>query len=92
MRGRNTLWIPFQGLIESTGRNASTTGSFNFTSILNTLGNSWNYMYYNINGTSTGWVLATRTDPGGSTLKYVNNTNDKPYWINMTVTGAKLVL
>jgi hypothetical protein len=49
-------------------------------------------MYYNINGTSAGWVLATRTDPGGSTLKYVNNTNDKPYFINITAADARFTL
>ncbi|MEK6888244.1 MAG: hypothetical protein AABX14_04850, partial [Candidatus Aenigmatarchaeota archaeon] len=85
--------LPSQSIMESRGYNASNTGSFNFTSILSSLGTNWNYMYYNINGTSAGWVLATRTDPGGSTLKYVNNTNDKYYSINITAPGgARFVL
>lgn len=82
--GWNDLSLPQQSIIESTGRNASNTGNFNFTSILSSLGSNWNFMYYNINGSATGWVLADRTDPGGSTLRFVNNTNDKPYRINMT--------
>ncbi len=90
--GWNTMFIPPQSVIETTGRNASTTGSFNFTSILACLGTSWNLMYYNINGTSTGWILATRTDFAGSTLKYLNNTNDKPYFINITTSGMVLKL
>lgn len=90
--GWNTMFIPHQSIIETTGRNASTTGDFNFTSIMSSLGTSWNLMYYNTNGTSTGWVLATRTDFAGSTLKYLNNTNDKPYYINITITGMTFKL
>ncbi|MDI6721098.1 MAG: hypothetical protein QMD85_01815, partial [Candidatus Aenigmarchaeota archaeon] len=82
--GWNTLQIPSQSIMESSGLNASNTGNFNFTSVLSSMGSSWNYMYYNINGSSNGWLLAIRTNPGGSTLMYVNNTNDKPYWINIT--------
>jgi len=82
--GWSSFFIPTQTIIESTGRNASNTGNFNFTSILSSIGSSWNFMYYNINGTATGWILADRTDPGGSTLRFVNNTNADPYWINMT--------
>ncbi|HIG97518.1 MAG TPA: hypothetical protein HA230_04195 [Candidatus Aenigmarchaeota archaeon] len=80
--------LPSQTIMENRGYNASNTGNFNFTSILSSLGTNWNYMHYNINGTSAGWVLATRTDPGGSTLKYVNNTNDKYYSINITAPGG----
>jgi Bacterial Ig-like domain len=87
----NTLWIPSQTILESTGRTAANTGDFNFTSVLSSLGSNWNYMYYNTDGTSSGWALATRTDFTGSTLKYVNNTNADPYWINMT-SAATFVL
>ncbi len=85
--GWNTIQMPTQTMMEQQGRNASNTGSFNFTSLMTNLGTSWTHMYYNINGTSTGWVLATRTDFAGSTLKYLNNTNANPYWVNMTSRG-----
>ncbi|MBS3051473.1 MAG: hypothetical protein J4400_04980, partial [Candidatus Aenigmarchaeota archaeon] len=85
--GWNTIQMPTQTMMEQQGRNASNTGDFNFTSIMATLGTSWTHMYYNTNGSSTGWVLATRTDFAGSTLKYLNNTNANPYWVNMTSRG-----
>ena len=85
--GWNTIQMPTQTMMEQQGRNASNTGDFNFTSLMASLGTSWTHMYYNTNGTSTGWVLATRTDFAGSTLKYLNNTNANPYWINMTSRG-----
>ncbi|MBI3190124.1 hypothetical protein HYZ41_00310 [archaeon] len=90
--GWKTLFIPTQTIMESTGKTSAATGSFNFTSILSSMGSNWNYMYYNVNGSSSGWVLATRTDPGGSTLKYVNNTNDKPYYINVTASNVRFTL
>ncbi len=90
--GWSTLFIPTQTIMESAGKTAGTTGSFNFTSILSSLSSNWNYMYYNVNGSSTGWVLATRTDPGGSTLKFVNNTNDKPYFINITASNTRFTI
>ncbi len=84
--GWNTdFFIPQQAVIETTGRNSTNTGNFNFTTMLNSLGSSWTHMYYNINGSDNGWVLATRTNFAGSTLQYVNNTNSNPYFINMTV-------
>lgn len=86
------MFIPTQTILESTGKTAGTTGNFNFTSILSSLGSNWNYMYYNINGTSSGWVLATRTDPGGSTLKFVNNTNANPYTINITAANTRFTI
>ncbi|MBI2232383.1 MAG: hypothetical protein HYU56_00520 [Candidatus Aenigmarchaeota archaeon] len=84
--GWNSFDMPIESDIIGTGRNASATGNFNVSSILSSLGSNWRYMRYNINGSSTGWVLADRTDPGGSTLQFVNNTNVNPYWINMTAT------
>ena len=74
--------------MESYGLNATGTGNFNVSSILTSLGSNWDYMYYNINNTANGWLLASRTDPGGSTLLYVNNTNANPYWINITSAPA----
>ena len=84
--GWKNFKIPIQTIIEDSGRNASATGNFNFTSILSSLGSNWRYMYFNINGSSTGLLLADRTDPGGSTLRFVNNTNNlnADYAINMT--------
>ncbi|MFA4820113.1 MAG: hypothetical protein WC613_04105 [Candidatus Aenigmatarchaeota archaeon] len=92
-KGLKTMTIPIQSEMERFGKNATNTGNFNFTSVLDSLGTSWSYMYYNINGTSAGWVLATRTDPGGSTLKYVNNTNiGETYLINITADNARFTL
>ncbi|MBI2578652.1 MAG: hypothetical protein HYW26_03000 [Candidatus Aenigmarchaeota archaeon] len=84
--GWNSFTLPIQTDIEGTGRNASSTGNFNVSSIMSSLGSNWRYIRYNTNGSSTGWVLADRTDPGGSTLQYMNNTNSNPYWINMAAT------
>ena len=88
----NTFNIPTQVLMQSFGKTANNTGNFNFTSVLSSLGSNWNYAYYNINGSSSGWVLADRTDFAGSTLKYLNNTNDKPYFVNITAANTRFTL
>lgn len=83
-QGWNSFTMPTQAIFETTGRNASNTGNFNFTTILESLGTKWTHMYYNLNGSDNGWVLAIRTNFAGSTLQFVNNTNADPYWINTT--------
>ena len=85
--GWNVLIMAPQNVMESIGKNATNTGDFNFTSLMSSLGNAWTHMYYNMNGTSTGWVLATRTDYAGSTLKYLNNSNSQNYFVNITTAG-----
>ncbi|MBI4170162.1 MAG: hypothetical protein HY514_00570 [Candidatus Aenigmarchaeota archaeon] len=85
-KGWNTLFIPQTGVLTTMGYNSSNTQNWNITYILNlSLNGNYSLVYYNTDGTSSGWKSFNVTDWAGSDLKYINNTNDKPYWINMTV-------
>jgi len=84
-RGWNTLFIPQTGVLTTMGYNSSNTQNFNITYMLNlSLNGNYSLVYYNTDGTSSGWKSFNVTDWAGSDLKYINNTNDKPYWINMS--------
>ena len=76
----DTLWLPDKSIMQSIGYT-----DFNITVMLGNshfLHNSSYTEVYYYNGSawsgysaSTGWA--------GSDLKYVNSTNDKPYWIKL---------
>ncbi len=78
--------IPPQSLMENKGYNSSMTSNWNISSILSAGGltNNYDAVYYNTDGSSSGWKIFIRSDWTGSTLQYANNTNDKRYWINAT--------
>jgi hypothetical protein len=80
----NTLWIPSQSVMEGMGYTSATTNAWNISYVLTTiggLGTNYNLVYY-YNGTS--WTSFNIGSWAASSLQYMNNTNDKPYWINMT--------
>ncbi len=85
-KGWNTLFIPQTGVLTTMGYNSSNTQNWNISYILNlSLAGNYTLVYYNTDGTGSGWKSFNATDWAGSDLKYINNTNDKPYWINTTV-------
>jgi len=80
-----SIWIPHQTILESIGRTAGTTQNFNISKILYSLRTNYRFVYYNTDGTTSGWKLFDRTDWAGSSLQYANNTNaGYDYQINMT--------
>jgi len=82
----NTLWIPTQSVMEVMGYTAGTTSDWNISYVLTTtggLGTNYILVYY-YNG--TGWASFSRGSWDASSLQYTNNTNDSPYWINVTTT------
>ncbi len=82
--GWQSLTIPSQTIMESIGRTAGTTQNFNMSKIFYSLRTNYRFIYYNTDGTSSGWKLYDRNDWAGSSLQYANNTNSNAYWINMT--------
>ncbi len=84
--------IPQTSTIRSWGWNETGVGStqnWNISTVLSIggLGSNYNIVYYNVDGTSSGWRYFLRSDWAGSTLQYVNNTNNNDYEINMTGTA-----
>jgi peptidoglycan hydrolase CwlO-like protein len=83
----NTLWIPPTAILATYGYNTSDVTVINISTFLSTtagLGTNYNLVYYNINNTDSGWKYFERGNWNVSNLKYINNTNAYPYWINMT--------
>jgi hypothetical protein len=78
------MWLPPTSILQSMGYTSSSTNTWNISTMLQSLGTNYNVVYYNIDGTSTGWKVFIRGDWAGSDLKYISNANDKPYWINMS--------
>ncbi|MBI3051329.1 hypothetical protein HYY74_02625 [Candidatus Woesearchaeota archaeon] len=81
--------------LQSWGWNTSTTQNWNISLILTNIGGlgaNYNVVYYNTDGTDTGWKTFSRTDWVGSDLKYINNTNDKQYQLNITGNSTKFRL
>jgi len=86
LTGWDDLWIPPQSVMEGMGYTSTTTNGWNISYVLSTvagLGTNYNLVYY-YNGSA--WASFNRGSWAASSLQYVNNTNDKPYWINMTTT------
>jgi len=82
----DTLWIPSQSVMEAIGYTATATNDWNISYVLTTtggLGTNYNLVYY-YNGSA--WASFNKGSWDASSLQYMNNTNDDPYWINMTVT------
>ncbi len=84
----NTLNIPTTTIMGGTpGMTFANTQGWNISYVLSTRGkldNNYDLVYYNTDGTNSGWKSFAREDWAGSSLQYVNNTNDKVYWINMS--------
>jgi hypothetical protein len=84
LTGWDDLWIPSQSVMEAMGYTRTTTNAWNISYVLSTvagLGTNYNLVYY-YNGSS--WASFNRANWAASSLQYMNNTNDKPYWINIT--------
>jgi hypothetical protein len=82
----NTLWLPSQSVMEAMSYSSATTNAWNISYVLSTnggLGTNYNIVYY-YNGSA--WASFRLGSWTASSLQYMNNTNDKPYWINMTTT------
>ncbi|MBI2133574.1 hypothetical protein HYU11_02730 [Candidatus Woesearchaeota archaeon] len=81
-----TLTIPRTSTLESWGWSSGSTNNWNISDILSIggLGSNYNVVYYNVDGTDSGWRVFSRTNWVGSTLQYINNTNDKEYQVNIT--------
>jgi hypothetical protein len=83
-----TFWLPTQNILSTKNYTAVSTNYWNISTVMDIggMGSSYDAVYYNTDGTSTGWKVFLRSDWAGSTLQYVNNTNSNPYWANMTST------
>ncbi|MBI2575249.1 hypothetical protein HYV82_05185, partial [Candidatus Woesearchaeota archaeon] len=86
----SSVRVPQTSTMESWGWASGSTQTWNISAVLSDiggLGSTYNVVYYNI-GTeaSPSWRTFLRTDWAGSSLQYVNNSNDKDYEINMTGT------
>jgi hypothetical protein len=84
----DTLWLPDSSIMQTMGYT-----NFNVSVMLGNSkflhSNPYTDVYY-YNGSS--WIgYSPATGWAGSDLKYVNNTNDKPYWLklNNTIVTAK---
>ncbi len=84
--GWNTLNIPTTSIMTQFEHpySSSSTQSWNISVMLQSLGNNYNVIYYNIYNNASGWKVFTKGNWSTSTLQYVNNSNDIPYWINTT--------
>ena len=84
------FWLPTQAMMTNKGYTATSTNNWNISSVLELggLGTNYDVVYYY---TSGAWKIFIRADWSGSTLQYMNNTNEVPYWINMT-TSSWLIL
>ncbi|MCK4521770.1 MAG: hypothetical protein KAU20_04290 [Nanoarchaeota archaeon] len=71
--GMASQWINISNPVES---NIST-----FLTTIGHLGTNYNLVYYYLDGT---WKYFKRGNWTTSNLKYINNTNDQMYWINMS--------
>jgi hypothetical protein len=81
-KGWNTLQMPSTTIMQTYGYTSSGTQNWNVSYMLQSLGNNYNVVYYNIYNNASGWKVFTRGNWSTSTLQYVNNSNDIPYWIN----------
>ncbi|MBI4438751.1 hypothetical protein HY640_02365 [Candidatus Woesearchaeota archaeon] len=88
------ITIPQTSTLQSWGWNSTITDNWNISTVLRIggMGANYNVVYYNTDGTDSGWKSFSRTDWVGSTLQYVNNTNDKDYEINMTGNSTRFEL
>lgn len=88
-KGWNTLYIPDTGVLGTMGFNISDEKNIlnisNFLTKTGHLENNYNAVYYNIDGSATGWRTFMPDNWALSDLQWINNSNDKPYWINMSV-------
>jgi len=75
-----------QSLLETKLYSSTSTSGWNISTVMSTigLGTTYDTIYYSVNDSSTGWKVFIRTDWAGSSLQYINNTNNKPYYINTT--------
>jgi hypothetical protein len=56
--------------------------------LLESISEKYSYVYY-YNATASQWTSYDPSDTWShSDLKYMNNTNNYPYWINMTSIGT----
>ena len=63
----------------------SLSSNFTVPSVLGSISGQYNYVYY-YNGTN--WIAFDPSVPlAQSDLKIANNTNNNPYWVNMTAAG-----
>jgi hypothetical protein len=77
------LWLP-QGSIMNTW--SSLSGNRTAPKVLESISGTYSYLYYY---NTTSWISYDPSVPWSqSDLKYMNNTNNYPYWINMTSTGT----
>ncbi|MBI3034019.1 hypothetical protein HYY72_02575 [Candidatus Woesearchaeota archaeon] len=83
----NNLFLPTTSDLNSFGITSAGSQTYNISYVLDTscaLSPNYNIVYYNVDGTSSGWKAYVNGSWATSNLQYVNNTNDKPYKINMT--------
>jgi hypothetical protein len=78
----STFKIAHQSLLQSKGYTVASTNGWNVSTVLTTAGLGTNYdvVYYE----GTTWKVFIRTDWAGSSLQYVNNTNQYDYHVNTT--------
>ena len=90
----STVRIPQTSTLQSWGWTSANTNTYNISTILTIagLGSKYNVVYYNVDGTSSGWKVFMRNDWAGSSLQYINNTNDKDYEINMSGNSTRFEL
>ena len=76
--------MPSQSQFEGKGYTATSTGDWNMSTVMTDAGLGTNYdvVYYE----GTTWTTYIRSDWAGSSLQYVNNTNQFDYHVNMTQT------
>ena len=79
----DTLWLPDKSIMQTMGYS-----DFNISVMLSNSkflhNNPYTDVYYYNGSTWTGY--STSTGWAGSDLKYVNATNDKPYWLKLNAT------
>ncbi len=94
-RGWNVLFVPTVAIMGAFGMTFENTQGWNAEYFFSTRGrlfNNYTLVYYNEDGASDGWKLLMRGERNRSDLRYVNNTNARPYLINTTVSNLTFVI
>ncbi|MCX6709953.1 MAG: hypothetical protein NTV63_03325 [Candidatus Woesearchaeota archaeon] len=74
----DTLWIPPQTVLEN-----MSYSNFTITAMLNSISSNYSQAFYYNGSAWIGYNKALQWDLNA--LRYVNNTNDKPYWLKLNV-------